>query len=59
MGILDGLGEIAGAIAAVEGLEKLDPEAGFLKKGLAAVVGFEGVSAVEDHFEEKSDDTEK
>ena len=40
MGILDTLGEVAGAVAAVEGAEKLDPNAGLLTKGLAAVAGF-------------------
>ena len=47
MGILDTLGEVAGAVAAVEGAEKLDPNAGLLTKGLAAVAGFKGAGALE------------
>jgi hypothetical protein len=47
MGILDTLGEVAGAIAAVEGAEKLDPNASLLTKGVAAIAGFKGVGAIE------------
>ncbi len=47
MGILDTLGEVAGAVAAVEGAEKLDPNAGLLTKGIAAVAGFKGAGALE------------
>lgn len=47
MGILDIAGEIAGAVAAVEGAEKLDPDAGLLTKGIAAVAGFKGAGALE------------
>jgi len=39
MGILDIAGEIAGAVVAVEGAEKLDPNAGLLTKGVAAFAG--------------------
>jgi hypothetical protein len=60
MGLLDEAGKIAGAFAAVEGAEKLDPEAGLLTKGLAAVAGFEGAgkleSLVENKEAEKQDD---
>jgi hypothetical protein len=37
MGILDKVGEIAGAVAAVEALEQVDPDAGLLPKAAAAV----------------------
>lgn len=47
MGILDLAGEIAGAVAAVEGAEKLDPNAGLLTKGVAAFAGFKGAGALE------------
>ncbi|PLZ01299.1 hypothetical protein CY652_17010 [Burkholderia sp. WAC0059] len=47
MGILDKVGEIAGAVAAVEGLEKVDSDAGLLAKGAAAIAGFEGAGALE------------
>lgn len=47
MGILDTVGEIAGAVAAVEAAEKVDPDAGLLTKGVAAVAGFEGAGKLE------------
>jgi hypothetical protein len=47
MGILDTLGEVAGAVAAVEGAKKLDPNAGVLTEAAAAVAGFEGAGALE------------
>lgn len=47
MGILDTLGEVAGAVAAVEGAKKLDPNAGLLTEAVAAVAGFEGASKLE------------
>ena len=39
MGILDTLGEVAGAVAAVEGAKKLDPNAGLLTEAAAAGSG--------------------
>ncbi|SEJ79103.1 hypothetical protein [Paraburkholderia diazotrophica] len=59
MGILDKVGEIAGAVAAVEALEKVDPDAGLLAKAAAAVAGFEGAGALESLIEKKKDDTQE
>lgn len=56
MGLLDEAGKIAGAIAAVEAAEKVDPEAGLLTKGIAAVAGFEGAGKLESMLENKEDD---
>ncbi|ABB09947.1 hypothetical protein [Burkholderia lata] len=56
MGILDTVGEIAGAVAAVEGAEKLDPDAGLLTKAAAAVAGFKGAEAIEGMLEKKKDE---
>ncbi len=56
MGILDTLGEVAGAVAAVEGAEKLDPNAGLLTKGLAAVAGFKGAEALESALGKKKEE---
>lgn len=56
MGILDLAGKIAGAVAAVEGAEKLDPDAGLLTKGIAAVAGLEGAGALENLIEKKPDE---
>jgi hypothetical protein len=59
MGLLDEVGKIAGAVAAVEAAEKVDPEAGLLTKGVAAIAGFEGAGKLEslvENKEEKPDD---
>jgi hypothetical protein len=53
MGLLDEVGKIAGAVAAVEAAEKLDPDAGLLTKGIAAIAGFEGAGALESLIEKK------
>jgi hypothetical protein len=56
MGLLDEAGKIAGAIAAVEATEKVDPDAGLLTKAAAAVGGFEGAKALENLVEKKEDE---
>jgi hypothetical protein len=48
--------EVAGAVVAVEGLKKVDPNAGIFTEGIAAVAGFEGTEAIVDHFEKKEED---
>jgi hypothetical protein len=55
MGILNTLGEIAGAAAAVEALEKADPNASLLTKGVAAVAGFKGAGALEELMGRKTE----
>jgi len=55
MGILDKVGEVVGAVAAVEALEKADPDAGMLAKAAAAVAGFEGAGKLESMLEKKED----
>ncbi|CAG9258456.1 hypothetical protein WS97_00870 [Burkholderia territorii] len=57
MGILDTVGKLAGAVAAVEATEKLDPDAGLLAKGAAAIGGFEGAKALEGLLEKKDEAT--
>ena len=52
MGILE---ELAGAAVAVEGAKKLDPNAGIIEEGAAAIAGFKGTEALIDHFEKKED----
>jgi hypothetical protein len=47
--------ELAGAVVAVEGAKKLDPNAGILTEGLAAVAGYEGTEKIEEHFENKEE----
>jgi hypothetical protein len=56
MGILDTVGEIVGAVAAVEATEKVDPDASLLTKGIAAVAGFKGAGALEALVEKKEDE---
>jgi hypothetical protein len=50
--------EVAGAVVAVEGVKKLDPNAGIFTEGIAAVAGFEGTEAIVDHFEKKDDENQ-
>ena len=45
MGLLN---EVIGAVVAEEALDKMDPEAGLFKKGMAAIAGFEGEKIVEE-----------
>ncbi len=49
MGLLN---EIIGAVVAEEAVEKLDPEAGFLKKTAAVIAGFEGEKVLEEKIDE-------
>ena len=56
MGILDTVGEIVGAVAAVEATDKVDPDASLLTKGIAAVAGFKGAGALEALVEKKEDE---
>jgi len=53
MGILE---EAAGAFAAVEGVKKLDPNAGIITEGVAAIAGFEGTEAITNFIEKKEED---
>ena len=56
MSIPGTLGETAGTAAAVEALEKADPNASLLTKGMAAVAGFKGAGALEALIERKTQD---
>ncbi len=49
--------EAAAAVVAVEAAKKLDPNAGILTEGVAAFAGYEGAEKLEEHFENKSDET--
>ena len=49
MGLLN---DIIGAVVAEEAVDKLDPQAGFRKKSLAAVAGFEGEKVIEETIDE-------
>ena len=56
MGLLE---ELAGAAVAVEGAKKLDPNAGIITEGIAAVVGFEGTEAVTNLIEKKEEENKE
>ena len=56
MGFLDEVGKVAGAVAAVEATDKVDPDASILTKGIAAVAGFKGAGALESLVEKKEDE---
>jgi hypothetical protein len=55
MGLLEDAEKIAGAVVAVEGVKKLDPNASILTEGAAAIAGFKGAGAIAEHFEKKED----
>ncbi len=55
MGFLDEVEKVAGAVVAVEAAKKLDPNAGIFTEGAAAIAGYEGTKAVEEHFEKKDE----
>lgn len=55
MGLLEDAEKIAGAVVAVEGVKKLDPNASILTEGAAAIAGFEGAGAIAEHFEKKEE----
>jgi hypothetical protein len=50
--------EVAGAVVAVEGVKKLDPNASLITEGIAAFAGYEGAEKLEEHFENKPAETE-
>jgi hypothetical protein len=56
MGFLEEAEKIAGAVAAVEGMKKLDPNAGILTEAAAAITGFEGAGAIAERLEKKEED---
>lgn len=59
MGFLDEAEKIAGAVAAVEGMKKLDPNASIITEAAAAVTGYEGAGAVAERLEKKDDGSEQ
>lgn len=52
MGLLDEAEKLAGAVAAVEGLKKLDPNANLIEEAAAAITGFEVTGAAVKRIEE-------
>lgn len=57
MGLINLVEEVAGAVAAVKGVEALDSNAGFLEKGIAAVAGFKGVGMIKQKLAENTNET--
>ncbi len=59
MGLLEDAEKIAGAVVAVEAEKKLDPNAGLITDGAAAIAGFEGAGGIAEHFEKKDDGSDQ
>ena len=59
MGIEKLIEEVAGAIAAKDAVEAVDPNAGFLTEAAAAVAGFEGVNKLTEVLEEKKEEAQQ
>lgn len=59
MDFLEEAEKLAGAVAAVEGVKKLDPNAGFFTEAAAAITGFEATGAIVDRLEHKDKDEEQ
>jgi hypothetical protein len=55
MGLLEDAEKLAGAVIAVEGVKKVDPNASILTEGAAAVAGFKGAGAIAEHLEDKQE----
>ena len=55
MGFMEEAEKIAGAVVAVEGLKKVDPNASILTEGAAAFAGFEGAGAIADQLKKKEE----
>ena len=55
MGLLEEAEKVAGAVAAVEGIKKLDPNAGVITEGAAAIAGFEGAGGIVEKLEKKDE----
>ena len=53
MSFLEEAEKIAGAVVAVEGVKKLDPNAGILAEGAAAVAGYKGAEAVSNYVKKE------
>lgn len=58
MGFLDEAEKIAGAVAAVEGVKKLDPNANILEEGVAAIAGFKGTEMLKEAVEKKEEESQ-
>jgi hypothetical protein len=55
MGLLEEAEKVAGAVAAVEGMKKLDPSASVITEAAAAITGFEGAGAIAERVENKEE----
>jgi hypothetical protein len=53
MGFMEDAEKLAGVVVAVEGVKKLDPNASILTEGAAAVAGWKGAEAIQEHVDEK------
>jgi hypothetical protein len=58
MGFMEEAEKLAGAVIAVEGVKKLDPNASIFTEGAAAIAGYEGAGAIAEHLEKKEETNE-
>jgi hypothetical protein len=59
MGLMEEAEKVAGAIAAAEGLKKLDPNANLLEEAAAAITGFEATGGIVEKIEEKIEEAKE
>lgn len=52
MDLMKDLEEVAGAVAAVEGIKKVDPDAGLITEAAAAITGFKAAGGLGEKLEE-------
>ena len=57
MGFIEDAEKLAGAVIAVEGVKKVDPNASILTEGAAAFAGFKGAEAIQEHVDNKEEST--
>jgi hypothetical protein len=55
MGFMEDAEKLAGVVVAVEGVKKVDPNASILTEGAAAVAGWKGAEAIEEHLDNKEE----
>ena len=52
MDLMKDIEEIAGAVAAVEAIKKVDPDAGIITEAAAAITGFKATGGIGEKLEE-------
>jgi hypothetical protein len=58
MSLLDDAEKIVGAVVAVEGAKKINPNANILEEAAAAVAGYKGTEVTKDALEKKEGESQ-